>query len=94
MGSPLVADNCDLITLDILKTALDELQWQTYDEVKKRKAESLSRGAEAAIQNEFNFNDSDLEGRSDERVSRINSTALVEIANQLKRIADFLEKKG
>lgn len=85
------ADDVDVINDDIVKTAIEELQWKEFGVYKaesKLNQEKVGRNlnssdnAEAADSNP-----------SDHVPSKITSMALVDISVQLKRLADILENK-
>jgi len=90
------ADGDAAVSEAVMKTAIDELQWQEYSDYKAQFASH--KGSSEALYNEINDvaasysegeNDGFLQNAS---TTRIGSMALVEIASQLKRIADVLEK--
>jgi len=89
------ADNEQSVSLATMKASIEELQWKDFTEYKKSVSDQLinsdilSRETSA----DTNMYSSDISNNQYESSSRINSAALVEIANQLKRIADSLDKK-
>lgn len=91
----LYADNERIVTLDAMKTAVEELQWSEYIEYKaKDKQNSTADEEQFAYREQISElleMHSDVEGK-DSGLNRINSFALVEISKQLKRIADALDK--
>ena len=90
------ADGDSFVGLDTVKTAVDELQWSEFEEYKKNIEEQQAINIEAEVreagEQQYTYSNKPL-NKIDLNASRINSTALVEIARQLKRIADLLEKK-
>jgi len=90
------ADGDAAVSEAVMKTAIDELQWQEYSDYKAQFANH--KGSSEALYNEINdVASSYSEGEKDgflqnASTTRIGSMALVEIASQLKRIADALEK--
>jgi len=93
----LYADNENQVTLDTMKTAVEELQWSEYLEYKAKDKQKSEINEE---QNAYNNQISDLLDKhaeveeKDTGLSRINSFALVEISKQLKRIADAMEQQN
>jgi len=86
------ADGVHKVTQDILDSAIDELQWKRYSEVKEEH-QSKSEGM-------FNFGSMDIlnseenpPGFMHQVYSPIATRALVEISRQLKRIADSMDDK-
>ena len=88
------AEGLEIVNEESMLTAVAELQWKKYEEYKLQQAES------PVYEHDGNKNvtNSELDkvapGAVDLLTSRISSQALVEIANQLKRLVDHLEKKG
>jgi len=89
------ADSVETVNLKTMQLALDELQWKKFSEIKHSVTSNMT----------VDLRDNDLPvytdltpmGDGDDGVekllsSRISSTALVEIANQLKRLVNILEK--
>lgn len=92
----LYADNEKLVTINTIKTAVEELQWAEYVDYKaKDKQKSATNEDDVSYREQISDlldKHSEIEGK-DAGLNRINSFALVEISTQLKRIADFLDKK-
>lgn len=92
----LYADNEKIVTINTIKTAVEELQWAEYVDYKaKDKQKNDTDENEVAYREQISElldKHSEIEGK-DAGLNRINSFALVEISKQLKRIADFLDKK-
>ncbi|MCK5336213.1 MAG: AAA family ATPase [Gammaproteobacteria bacterium] len=92
----LYADNEKQVTIEIMKTAVEELQWSEYVEYKAKDKQKNDIGEEqSAYSNQISElldKHSEIEGK-DAGLNRINSFALVEISKQLKRIADLLDKE-
>lgn len=89
------ADNSYLIGLKEINNAIEELQWKKYTETHKYNWTSLS---EDHLYDTKNVKESAHKFEEGNQVMQgvygsISSRALVEISNQLKRIADLLEKK-
>lgn len=91
------ADNVDKVDLKIADIAIEELQWKPYSQVKHE----FRTGSSAATGKQYQQSQSDTEQSGNLsnvaedvfETNRITSLALVEIAQQLKRIAEVLEKK-
>jgi len=90
------ADNEQMVNKTVMKVAIDELQWLEYSEYKEQK--SSYKVSTDRLYNDINRGHSEhIKGANDDMSesvtsSRIGSMALVEIASQLKRLADILEK--
>lgn len=82
------------VSLDTLKIAVEELQWNEFENYKKKLDEAIKSDMEVKEASESQYGSSEEEGLQDLSASRINSAALVEIAKHLKRIADVLEHKS
>ena len=91
----LYADGEKKITIDTMKTAVDELQWFEYKEYKEKDKQKDTISEEQTVYSqqisELLERHNDIEAK-DSGLNRINSFALVEISKQLKRIADMLDK--
>jgi len=87
------AEGQETVDKEIMLTAVEELQWKKYEEYK---VSSLSDVDEQNNGKQMGSSELDkLAAMAPEHLaSRISSQALVEIANQLKRLVDYLEKKG
>ena len=87
------ADDVQMLNEDSVQTAIDELQWRPYEELKARNEKEAKQLLNKSAENLESLHLLNSSNSLSEGASRINSTALVEIANQLKRIADYLESK-
>lgn len=87
------ADDVQMLNEDSVQTAIDELQWRPYEELKARNEKEAKQLLNKNAENLETLQLLNSSNILSEGASRINSTALVEIANQLKRIADYLESK-
>ncbi|MCW9055062.1 MAG: AAA family ATPase [Gammaproteobacteria bacterium] len=90
------ADNLKYIDIQVINTAIKELNWKKYDSVHRSNRflnmdDSLYRH-DVLHKDISNMNESG--GVPKPAYGQISSRALVEISNQLKRIADLLENKS
>ena len=88
------ADNIKKVNALGVDGAIKELQWNKYSDNHKRHRNTSSDDSLYAPKNDKENTAESIEERSFTQgtYSAISSRALVEISNQLKRIADYLEK--
>lgn len=86
------ADGVDRVDKKLIKVAVEELQWKEFSVYKEKiKTDRFSIGAENMGSEIHGAIDGSMSSQIDQNPSRISSMALVQIAQQLKRIADHLE---
>lgn len=88
------ADDYKEIDINIFKVAVEELQWKKYTEFKSGNKTSDSSGISKSINEDSLYdlaNNLEETHGNEHDISRISTIALVEIAKQLKRIADNLD---
>ena len=91
------ADNIHKLDNKVLRVAIEELQWKKYSEYKSIRKKitasekSLSSDGGHMSESEKAFHEMD---EHEHGITRISSLALVDIAQQLKRIADCIEKNN
>lgn len=84
----------DVVHVDdiLLHTAIEELQWKEFSEYKEKiKSNRYSMYSENVGTGAADNMGSTVSDQTDQNPSRISSLALVEIAHQLKRIADHFD---
>ncbi|MDH5424050.1 MAG: AAA family ATPase [Gammaproteobacteria bacterium] len=87
------ADNVNVVSQEVIDTAVEELQWPEFAS-KSRKDRSEFRNISVDELMDESSGGDDYSTEYDKDSSKISSLALVEIARQLKRIANVLEEKG
>jgi general secretion pathway protein A len=91
------ADNDKVVSQSVVETAVEELQWLEYSQYKAQKPALNNLSSEDLYKDIRDVSSGFGREGTDElmdsvKTTRIGSMALVEIASQLKRLADILEK--